>query len=119
MTGDIIDQEIIKGCYPTVGNIGELQNLNNFAHLLEKLFRSLLTMESQLKLKNMNIIKFWSEFTTLIATLGGIHLHFLIDCSNDAIKIDEIDTDRSFLDYPKFIEKILTYLEDPKLYIAG
>ena len=117
MTGDIIDQEIIKGCYPNVGNIGELQNLNNFAHLLEKLFRSLLTMEAQLKLKNMNIIKFWSEFTTLIATLGGIHLHFLIDCSNVAIKIEEIYT--TFLDHPKFIYKILTYLEDAKLYVVG
>jgi len=46
MIGAIIDQEIIKGCYPNVGNIGENKRLNNLAHLIEKLFRSLLTMES-------------------------------------------------------------------------
>ncbi len=68
--------------------------------MIEKLFRSLLTMESQLKLKNTNIIKFWSDFTTVIATLGDIHPHFLMKCSNDAIKMDEIDENRSFLDHP-------------------
>jgi hypothetical protein len=119
MTGAIIDQDIIKGCYPNQGNINETQRFNNLAHLIEKLFRSLLTMESQLNLKNINIIKFWSDFTTLIATLGDIHSHFLVECSNDAMKIDEIDENRSFLDHPKFINKIITYFEDPKLYVKG
>jgi hypothetical protein len=53
--------------------IGNIKSLNEVAHLMEKLFRSLLTMEAQLKLKNINIIKFWSDLTALIATLGGIH----------------------------------------------
>jgi hypothetical protein len=35
------------------------------------------------------------------------------------MKLDEINENRSFLDYPKFIEKILTHLEDKKLYING
>jgi hypothetical protein len=119
MTGAVIDQEIIKGCYPNVGNIGENKRLNNLAHLIEKLFRSLLTMEFQLKLKNTNIIKFWSDFTTVIATLGGIQSHFLIECSNDAMKVDEIDENRSFLDHPKFVKKVITYFEDPKIYVQG
>jgi hypothetical protein len=67
--------------------------------------------------KNTNIVKFWSDFTALIVTLGGIHSHFLIECSNEAMKIDEMNETRSFLDHPKFLLKVITYLEDPKLYV--
>jgi hypothetical protein len=86
---------------------------------MEKLFMSLLTLKSQLKLKNIKIIKFWSDFTALIATLGENHKHFLIECSNLAIKLDKINKNRSFLDHPYFIEKILTHLENPNLYEKG
>jgi hypothetical protein len=46
-------------------------------------------------------------------------LHFLIEISNLAIKLDENNENRSFLDHPKFIEKILTHLENPQLYENG
>jgi hypothetical protein len=82
MTGTILDSEVIKSCYPDKGSLQELKSVNNLAHLTEKLFRTILKMETSFKLKNTNIIKFWSEFTSLIATLGGIHMHFLFDCSN-------------------------------------
>jgi len=48
-----------------------------------------LQMESSFKLKNINIMKFWSDFTSLIATLGNIHFDFLFECSTLANKLDQ------------------------------
>jgi hypothetical protein len=70
-------------------------------------------METSFKLKNINIIKFWSDFTSLIATLGNIHVHFLFECSILANKLDEIDKEKNFMSQPEFIKKILDYFENP------
>jgi hypothetical protein len=91
MTGSILDCEVIKGCYPDRGSLQELKSVNNLAHLTEKLYRTILKTETSFKLKNTNLIKFWSEITSLIATLGGVHLDFLFDCSNRAKELDELD----------------------------
>lgn len=46
MTGAIIDQDIIKGCYPDMRCIESLGSINSLSHLMEKLFRTLLSMDS-------------------------------------------------------------------------
>jgi hypothetical protein len=87
--------------------IENFKSLNELAHLIEKLFRSLMAIESQLKLKFINIIKFWSDLTTLIANLGGIHQPFLIKCSNLARELDKKNINKSFLNYTEYINMIL------------
>ena len=74
-------------------------------------------MESTVKLKNTNIIKFWSDFTQMISIINGPHVHFMWHCSTLANKLDEEDENRNFLSHPKFIKSIIDYFENPATFL--
>jgi hypothetical protein len=45
----------------------KLGTIDNLAIILEKIFSSLVTFESTVKLKRLPIIRFWSDLTNVIA----------------------------------------------------
>jgi hypothetical protein len=46
----------------------------------------------------LSIIRFWTDFTALVAEQGGIQLHFLFRCSDIASKIDTDDDENESQD---------------------
>jgi hypothetical protein len=107
-----LDEEVIAGCYPDPRSQDKLKNINNLAHLLEKLLRTLLAMETQVKMKNTSIIRFWSELSSTIAQIGEENVHFLFECSAKAQKLDK--KDQRFLAHPDFIKLVQDFFEKNK-----
>lgn len=56
--------------------------------IYEKFYSNLFNFKSTVNLKNLSIIRFWSDFTSLVAEQGGIQQNFLFKCSDIASKID-------------------------------
>ena len=61
--------------------------------IYEKFYSNLFNFKSTVKIKNLSIIRFWTDFTALVAEQGGIQQNFLFKCSNIASKIDGDDDD--------------------------
>lgn len=57
--------------------------------IYEKFYSNLFNFKSTVNLKNLSIIRFWTDFTALVAEQGGIQQNFLFKCSDIASKIEE------------------------------
>jgi hypothetical protein len=93
--------------------------------IYEKFFSNLFNFKSTVKIKNISIIRFWTDFTALVAEQGGIQQNFLFKCSEIAFKIDgdddEIESDENnlqplevetnFLADIGFIKMVLVFYE--------
>ena len=86
MTAGILD-DLILDCYPDCENIQHLQGLQNLAFVLEKLYTTMSSLDTGVKLQNLPILRFWSDLTQLCAAKGGVEEAFLVDRSTHAMKI--------------------------------
>jgi len=66
----IIDVILISNAYPDAQVLKKLGSIDNLAIILEKIFSSLVSFEQSVKLKRLPIIRFWSDFTNVIAEQG-------------------------------------------------
>ena len=81
--------------------------------IYEKFFSNLFNFKSTVNLKNLSIIRFWTDFTALVAEQGGIQQNFLFRCSEIAFKIDgDIDENDSDDDAVKPAEEETNFMAD-------
>ena len=125
MIRKILDVYIIKNSQPDQYALHNLQSINNMSTIYEKFYNNLFNFKSTVNIKNLPNIRFWTDFTALVAEQGDLQQNFLFKCSEIALKIDgqiddnESDEDnlKSQEDEPKFmsddgfIKMILVFYE--------
>jgi hypothetical protein len=91
MIRKILDVYIIKYSQPDQFALHSLKSINNMSSIYDKFHSNLFNFKSTVKIKNLSIIRFWTDFTSLVAEQGGIQQNFLFKCSDIAFKIDRED----------------------------
>jgi hypothetical protein len=113
MIRKILDVYIIKNSQPDQYALHNLKSINNMSTIYEKFFSNLFNFKSIVKLKNLSIIRFWTDFTALVAEQGGIQQNFLFECSKIAFKIDgDIDENESDEDNVQPQEEKTNFMAD-------
>jgi hypothetical protein len=95
MIRKILDVYIIKNSQPDQYALHNLKSINNMSTIYEKFYSNLFNFKSTVKIKNLSVIRFWTDFTALVAEQGGIQQNFLFKCSEIAFKIDGDDDDEN------------------------
>jgi hypothetical protein len=80
----IIDEVIIKNAHPGDSGLHKLKTINNMSSVYEKFYSNLFNFKSTVQIKNLSIIRFWTDLTSLVAEKGGIQMNFLFTCSKHA-----------------------------------
>jgi hypothetical protein len=89
--------------------------------IYEKFYSNLYNFKATVQIKNLAIIRFWTDLTSLVAEKGDIQMNFLFKCSVQAQKIDgdnENDNNEiafkkptSFIEDIGFINMVLVFYE--------
>ena len=84
----VIDEIIIKNAYPDQNALQIFGSINNMSIIYEQFFSNLFNFKATIEIKNLAIIRFWTDLTSLVAEKGNIQMNFLFKCSVLAQKID-------------------------------
>jgi len=110
----LIENEIISECYPEKECLVKGLKIENLGHVFEKLFCTLHGIKNYIPSIKLSIVKFWSDFVSLVGQMNEDCKEFMWDFAALVKKIDMTANKKSNLYYfvdDDLIAKILNFFD--------